>query len=61
MRRIAFVALLISATLAVAQDQDFSKVQIKVTKVSGNICMQEGAGGNSAAPVGEDGMSARST
>ena len=28
-----------------AQQQDFSKVQIKATKVSGNIYMLEGAGG----------------
>jgi len=39
-----------------AQDQDFSKVQIKVTKVSGNIYMLQGAGGNIAASVGEDGI-----
>src|SRR5215813_13726789 len=39
-----------------AQAQDFSKVQIKVTKVSGNIYMLEGAGGNIAASVGEDGI-----
>src|SRR5260370_14187016 len=38
------------------QDQDFSKVQIKTTKVSGNIYMLEGAGGNIAASVGEDGI-----
>jgi len=43
--------------LAIAgQDQDFSKVQMKVTKVSGNIYMLEGAGGNIAASVGEDGI-----
>src|SRR5262245_20136947 len=41
---------------AVAQQGDFSKVQIKVTKVSGNIYMLEGAGGNIAASVGEDGI-----
>jgi len=39
-----------------AQEQDFSKVQIKVTKVSGNIYMLEGAGGNIAASVGDDGI-----
>ena len=38
------------------QGQDFSKVQIKVTKVSGNIYMLEGAGGNIAASIGEDGI-----
>jgi cyclase len=31
-------------------------VQIKVTKVSGNIYMLEGEGGNIAASVGEDGI-----
>ncbi len=35
---------------------DYSKVQIKVTKVSGNIYMLEGEGGNIAASVGEDGI-----
>ena len=38
------------------QNQDFSKVQIKVTKVSGNVYMLEGDGGNIAASVGEDGI-----
>ncbi len=38
------------------QQPDFSKVQIKVTKVSGNIYMLEGQGGNIAASVGEDGI-----
>jgi cyclase len=37
-------------------DTDYSKVQIKVTKVSGNIYMLEGEGGNIAASVGEDGI-----
>jgi len=56
MRRLAFIVLLCLAAVCVAQDQDFSKVQIKVTKVSGNIYMLEGAGGNIAASVGEDGI-----
>jgi len=43
-------------TLATAQQPDFSKVEIKVTKVSGNIYMLEGQGGNIAASVGEDGI-----
>jgi len=45
-------------TLAAAQEKtpDWSKVQIKVTKVSGNIYMLEGQGGNIAASVGEDGI-----
>jgi cyclase len=51
------LVLLLFPVLAIAgQDQDFSKVQMKVTKVSGNIYMLEGAGGNIAASVGEDGI-----
>ena len=38
------------------QEPDFSKVEIKVTKVSGNIYMLEGEGGNIAASVGVDGI-----
>jgi cyclase len=56
MRRFALLFLFCAAIFAAAQDQDFSKVQIKVTKVSGNIYMLEGAGGNIAASVGEDGI-----
>ena len=56
--RIAAVLVLTLAAGVVlrAQEQDFSKVQIKVTKVSGNIYMLEGAGGNIAASVGDDGI-----
>jgi cyclase len=52
---LAMATMLLSWT-ASAQQQDFSKVEIKVTKVSGNIYMLEGAGGNIAASVGEDGI-----
>ena len=42
---------------AVAQAQtDFSKVQMKATKVAGNVYMLEGAGGNIGVSVGEDGL-----
>src|SRR5271157_5320324 len=49
------MGLLVSGT-SWGQGTDFSKVQIKVTKVSGNIYMLEGEGGNIAASVGEDGI-----
>ena len=50
-------ATLVCGQAAMAQqDQDFSKVQIKTTKVSGNIYMLEGAGGNIAASIGDDGI-----
>src|ERR1700675_1526908 len=51
-------AALVYGQAAMAQEKtpDWSKVQIKVTKVSGNIYMLEGQGGNIAASVGEDGI-----
>lgn len=57
-RLIALIAALVlvpCSTLA-QQPQDFSKVEIKVTKVSGNVYMLEGAGGNIAASLGDDGI-----
>jgi cyclase len=53
--RIAILACL-SAGFCFGQDQDFSKVQIKVIKVAGSVYMLEGAGGNIGASVGEDGI-----
>jgi cyclase len=55
---VGLVSLLtfVDGRAARAQQEDFSKVQIKVTKVSGNIYMLEGSGGNIAALVGEDGI-----
>ena len=50
------VAAAFAAVAACGQGQDFSKVQIKATKVSGNIYMLEGAGGNIPASIGEDGI-----
>jgi cyclase len=42
-------------TIGVAA-QDFSKVEIKVTKVAGNVYMLEGSGGNIGVSVGTDGI-----
>jgi glyoxylase-like metal-dependent hydrolase (beta-lactamase superfamily II) len=48
--------VLIFAAFCLAQDQDFSKVEIKVTKVAGTVYMLQGAGGNIGASVGDDGI-----
>ncbi|HEU4509879.1 MAG TPA: MBL fold metallo-hydrolase [Pyrinomonadaceae bacterium] len=48
-----FVLLLAASIHA---QQDFSQVQIKATKVSGNVYMLEGAGGNIGVSVGDDGI-----
>jgi hypothetical protein len=54
---IVFLALLLAGgAVRGQQETDFSKVQIKVTKVSGNIYMLQGEGGNIAASVGDDGI-----
>jgi len=45
-----------AATTLMAQNQDYSKVEIKVTKVAGTVYMLQGAGGNIAASICEDGI-----
>ena len=50
------LALALAAGSATAQERDFSQVQIKATKVAGNVYMLEGAGGNIGASVGSDGI-----
>jgi glyoxylase-like metal-dependent hydrolase (beta-lactamase superfamily II) len=54
-RLFAFAAMLVCAA-AVAQQQDFSKVEIKVQKVQGTVYMLTGAGGNIGVSVGDDGI-----
>ena len=49
------IALMLFAVTASAQT-DFSKVQMKATKVAGNVYMLEGAGGNIGVSVGDDGL-----
>ncbi|HEY5401825.1 MAG TPA: MBL fold metallo-hydrolase [Pyrinomonadaceae bacterium] len=56
MRTILIIVLLLAfPVLAIAQD-DYSKVEIKATKVSGNVYMLEGSGGNIGVSVGVDGI-----
>jgi cyclase len=50
-----FIAILLFVIPALAQ-QDFSKVEIKVTKVAGSVYMLEGSGGNIGVSVGGDGI-----
>ena len=52
--------LIMIAAAAHAQEQDFSKIQSRITKVAGNIYMIDGtggfAGGNIGVSVGDDGI-----
>lgn len=54
-----FLLLIVSllfAVTAAAQQTDFSKVEVKATKVAGNVYMLQGAGGNIGVSVGDDGL-----
>ncbi len=53
---ILFAFAFFATFLAFAQDEDFSKVKIEVTKVAGNVYMLKGAGGNIGASIGDDGI-----
>jgi cyclase len=51
-----FALVILAASAAVAQQQDFSKVEVKATRVAGNVFVLTGAGGNIGASVGDDGI-----
>jgi cyclase len=48
--------VLFCAVSAHAQTTDWSKIEVKATKVAGNIYMLQGAGGNIGVSVGDDGI-----
>ena len=55
--RLTLVGLLLAAASALpAQEQDFSKVEIKSVPLGANLYLLEGSGGNIAALTGSDGV-----
>ena len=56
MKLVLLVLLLLVTVPVSAQQPDYSKVEIKATKVAGNVYMLEGAGGNIGVSVGADGI-----
>ena len=57
MRRLLVLCCLVALAPAVpAQEEDYSKVQIKSTPLTANLFMLEGVGGNVAAATGPDGV-----
>jgi cyclase len=56
MRSSYLLAALLLTTTLLAQDRDFSKVEVKAQKVAGTVYMLTGAGGNIGVSVGEDGI-----
>jgi cyclase len=53
---VALFCLVACALLAAAQEDRFSKVEIKVHPVAGSVYMLEGEGGNIGVSVGDDGI-----
>jgi glyoxylase-like metal-dependent hydrolase (beta-lactamase superfamily II) len=56
MRRLLTLLFLFAFSASAAAQTDFSKVEIKATKVAGNVYMLQGAGGNIGVSVGTDGI-----
>ena len=56
MRRLLIVLFVCLIAVTASAQTDFSKVEIKVTKVAGNVYMLEGSGGNIGVSVGTDGI-----
>src|SRR2546423_14373470 len=48
------LACLMVAALPAAAQQDFSKVEIRTTKLAESVYLMEGAGGNLGVSIGED-------
>jgi cyclase len=56
-QRLCYLGILLaSASLAAAEEQDFSKVEIHTTHLAGGLYVLQGAGGNMTASVGADGV-----
>ena len=56
MKKFLLLTILFVFTASAQAQTDFSKVQMKATKVAGNVYMLEGAGGNIGVSVGDDGL-----
>ena len=56
MKKFLFLTVLFVFAASAQAQTDFSKVQMKATKVAGNVYMLEGAGGNIGVSVGDDGL-----
>jgi glyoxylase-like metal-dependent hydrolase (beta-lactamase superfamily II) len=56
MRNVLVILAVSLATSALAQQQDFSKVEMKVVKITDSVYMLQGAGGNIGVSVGNDGI-----
>jgi len=56
MKRCVLAATLMLTSVALAEEQDWSKVEVKVVPVAGGVSMLVGEGGNIAVTTGKDGV-----
>jgi len=56
MRKLLVILTAFLPLVALAQQQDYSKVEIKVVKITEHVYMLQGAGGNIGVSVGDDGI-----
>ena len=56
MKKFLLLTVVLLFAVSAHAQTDFSKVEIKVTKVAGNVYMLEGSGGNIGVSVGDDGL-----
>jgi len=56
MKRCVLAATLMLTSVALAEEQDWSKVELKVLPVAGGVSVLVGAGGNIAVTTGKDGV-----
>src|SRR5215469_14524031 len=56
-QRLCYLGILLAAaSFAAAEEQDFSKVEIRTTRLTEALYVLQGAGGNMTASVGPDGV-----
>ena len=56
MKKFLLLTVVLVCAISARAQTDFSKVEVKATKVAGNVYMLEGAGGNIGVSVGDDGL-----
>lgn len=56
MKKFLMLTVVLVCAISAHAQTDFSKVEIKATKVAGNVYMLQGSGGNIGVSVGDDGL-----
>ena len=56
MKKFLLLTVVLLCAVSAHAQTDFSKVEIKATKVAGNVYMLQGSGGNIGVSVGDDGL-----